>query len=318
MTSKLSPNTFRSVFKTIDKELLRWFPGHMNKGLKQMQHKLRSVDCIIEVHDARVPISGRNADFKYTVGGIKPHILVLNKADLIDKYYLHSIENKLKQEYRHIIFTHCKNQQCPGLLQVFPLAQKLIKESDRYNRSNEEDYNIMIIGIPNVGKSSLINALRTRYLGKGKATSVGAVPGVTRSVLHKIKLCEKPLFYMLDTPGILSPNISSVDAGLKLALCATVEDHFVGERILADYLLFWLNKHSHFDYVSYFNLTEPNDNILEVLTHIAEVNKKTIKFKDYTNNYVIRPDLDQAAHMMLRAFRVGNLGRVMLDEDLLR
>ncbi|XP_056631287.1 mitochondrial GTPase 1 [Diorhabda sublineata] len=317
MSNKVVTNTFRSVFKTVDKELLRWFPGHMEKGLKQMQNKIRSVDCLIEVHDARIPLSGRNADFKYTVSGVKPHILVLNKVDLIDRHYQHIIEEKLKNEYQHIIFTHCRNQDCPGIKQIFPLAQKLINQSDRFNRIAEEDYNIMIIGIPNVGKSSVINALRVKYLNKGKATSVGATPGVTRSVLHKIKLSDKPLFYMFDTPGILSPTISSVETGLKLTLCATMADHFVGERILSDYLLYWLNKNNHFDYVTYFGLSDASDNILEVLTHIAKSKKKNIRLRDQTNNYIIRPDLDGAAQIMLRAFRVGNLGKIMLDEDLL-
>ncbi|CAH1101520.1 unnamed protein product [Psylliodes chrysocephalus] len=318
MSGKLAPNSFRSVFKTIDKDLVRWFPGHMGKGLKQMQHKLRSVDCIIEVHDSRIPISGINTDFKYTVSGIKPHILVLNKVDLIDARYKSLIENHLKDDYKHVIFTECKNQQCNGLKQIFPLAQKLIKESDRYNRATEEDCNIMIIGVPNVGKSSLINALRARYFGKGNATTVGAVPGVTRSVLHKIKLSDKPLFYMLDTPGILSPKISNVETGLKLALCSTIADHMVGERILADYLLYWLNKNEHFDYVKVFDLEEQSDNILDVLTHVAKVNKKYLKFKDTMNNYIIAPNLDHAANMFLKAFRTGNLGKIMLDEDIIR
>ena len=83
MAQKIAKDSFRSVFKSIDKDVLHWFPGHMNKGLKQMQQKLRLIDCVIEVHDARIPISGRNADFKFTISGVKPHILVLNKFDLI-------------------------------------------------------------------------------------------------------------------------------------------------------------------------------------------------------------------------------------------
>ncbi|XP_018573424.1 mitochondrial GTPase 1 [Anoplophora glabripennis] len=317
MAGKIATETFRSTFKTIDKDVVRWFPGHMGRGLKQMQQKLRSVDCIVEVHDARIPLSGRNSDFKYTMSGIKPHILVLNKADLIENKFIDRITNVLSNEYEHILFTNCKNQKCRGVKQIFPLAQELINKSNRYNRSNEEDYNIMIIGVPNVGKSSLVNALRIRHLKKGKASHVGASPGITKSVLHKIKMCENPLFYMLDTPGILTPNINNVESGLKLTLCATIQDHLVGEKIVADYLLYWLNRQQHFEYVNYLKLDNPTDNILQLLTHISKQNGKTLKMKDYLNQYIIRPDLDSAAKYMLKAFRNGDLGKILLDEDLL-
>lgn len=317
MSQKVAAESFRSVFKIVDKDSLRWFPGHMGKGLKQMQHKLRTVDCVIEVHDARIPISGRNSDFKYTISGIKPHILVLNKLDLISKSLVTKIYDKLKPDYPNIIFTNCKDQTCKGVKKLFPLAQELIKKSERYNRSGEEDHCVMIIGVPNVGKSSLINALRVRNLRKGNASHVGAVPGITRSVLNKIKISEKPLVYMLDTPGILTPNVPNTEVGLKLALCATIQDHLVGECVIADYLLFWLNKNQHFQYVDYFSLKEASDNILDVLTQISIDKKKMLKIRDTQNDYVYRPDLDYAAKLMIKAFRSGDLGKLVLDEDLL-
>lgn len=319
MASKLSPESFRSVFRSIDKDVLRWFPGHMGKGLKQMQHKLRSVDCIIEVHDARIPLSGRNGDFKYTLSGIKPHILVLNKVDLIDSAMKKPIINKLKSDCNNIVFTHCRNHQCEGIQSLFPLAQSLIHNSDRYNRTGEEDYNVMVIGIPNVGKSSVINALRNRFLKKSKASAVGAAPGITRSVLNKIKMCEKPLFYLFDTPGILTPNIPDIEIGLKLAACNTIQDHLVGERVIADYILYWLNKHEHFEYIKHFKMEKPSDNILEVLTHISKVQGRTLKVKDVSSNsWVLRPDFDKAAQDFITSFRIGNFGKLILDEDLLQ
>lgn len=317
MAQKVANDTFRSVFKSIDKNVLHWFPGHMGKGLKQMQQKLRSVDCIMEVHDARIPLSGRNTDFKYTISGIKPHILVLNKMDLIDKKLQPRIIDRLKSDYEHVIFTNCKDHQCEGVTKVFPLALELISGSNRYNRADSEDYNVMIIGVPNVGKSSLVNALRARHLRKGKASAVGAAPGITRSVLQRIKMCEKPLFYMLDTPGILTPSVSDIETGLKLALCATIQDHLVGETIIADYLLFWLNSNSHFEYVNYFKLDKPRDEILEVLTHICKVYKKVLRIRNQLNEYVLKPDFSAGAQIMIKAFRDGSLGKHMLDENLL-
>jgi len=317
MAQKIANETFRSVFKSIDKDVLRWFPGHMAKGLKQMQHKLRMVDCIIEVHDARIPLSGRNGDFKYTISGVKPHILVLNKVDLIKQEYKPKIIDRLKSEFQHIIFTNCKDHSCKGVKKVFPLAQELISSSNRYNRKDEEDFNLMIIGVPNVGKSSLVNALRARHLGKGKASPVGASAGITRSVLHKIKMSEDPKFYMLDTPGILTPNINDIETGLKLALCSTIQDHLVNETIIADYLLFWLNSNSHFKYVKYFKMDKPSDNILDVLAHICKEYKKILRVRNQLNEYVYRPHLEAGALIMLKSFRDGSLGKYMLDENLL-
>ncbi|GJQ80754.1 hypothetical protein Trydic_g9346 [Trypoxylus dichotomus] len=318
MPQKLATDAFRSVFRTVDKETLHWFPGHMGRGLRKMQNKLKSVDCIVEVHDARIALSGRNTDFKRTVSGIKPHILVLNKSDLIPKKYIPQIKDTLCREYENIIFTNCKNHRCDGVKKLFPLAQDLINKSDRFNRSNAEDYCLMIIGIPNVGKSSLVNTLRNRFLHKPNASPVGANPGMTKNVLTKIKMCENPLFYMLDTPGILTPSVPNTEIGLKLALCATIQDHLVGENTIADYLLYWLNKHAIFKYVDIFKLKAASDDILEVLAQIAMNNAKMLKFRDINSGeYVRRPNLDAAAKLMLQAFRNGDLGKIMLDQDLL-
>lgn len=317
MAQKINTSNFRSVFKVLDKEALHWFPGHMGKGLKQMQNKLRSVDCIFEVHDARVPISGRNDEFQHTIGGIKPHILILNKVDLIQRKYVDRIKANLNDKYENIIFTNCKNEKCRGLNELLPLAEQLIMNSDRFNRVGEENFNVMIIGIPNVGKSSLVNALRVKYLGKGHATPVGASPGITKSVLTKIKISEEPLFYMLDTPGILAPNVQNIEAGLKLSLCATLQDHLVGETVIADYLLFHLNKYEHFKYVKYFQLDKPHDDILVVLAEICKRYKMMIKMKNSLNQYIFRPDFHLAAKIMLKAFRTGELGHIVLDEGLL-
>lgn len=100
-----------------------------------------------------------------------------------------------------MILTNCKDQKCDGIKRLVPRAIELIKNSDRFNRSEEKEHNIMIIGVPNVGKSSLVNHLRNRHLNKKGASAVGAVAGITRSVLTRIKICEDPLIYILDTPG---------------------------------------------------------------------------------------------------------------------
>lgn len=306
---------FRDCFKIPSKTVLQWYPGHMNKGIKQMQQKLKLVDCIIEVHDARIPISGRNPNFRRTVSGLKPHILVLNKVDLADTQYKDKVENKLKQEgISKVIYTNCKDHMCKGVKKIVPTVTDLILNSDRRNRSEERDYCLMIIGVPNVGKSSLINALRNRHLHKKGAAHVGAVAGITRSVLNRIKIREEPPIYLIDTPGILTPNVVDVDSALRLSVCASLQDHIVGEVIIADYLLYWMNKNKHFTYVKHLQLEGPCDSIVFVLTKIATNLGKSLT-KKFDGQFVVKPDFVTAAQHFIKTFRSGALGTFLLDID---
>lgn len=311
---------FRTKFHKVPKDILTWFPGHMGKGLRVMQQKLKMVDCVIEVHDARIPFSGRNDDFKHSIRGIKPHIMVFNKKDLIDKNHFRTITRQIQQQDRlnDVLFTNCRDQKCEGIRRLLPLATKLIAESDRFNRSDEKDFNIMIIGVPNVGKSSLINILRNRHLKKTGAAAVGAVAGITRSVLNKIKISETPKVFLLDTPGILMPRISDTEQGLKLALCGCTQDHLVGDELIADFLLYRMNKAQNFDYVKLMGLEEPTDKIIEVLVAWARKNEKYEKVRSADQiQMVLRPNTKAAAQFMLKQFRTGILGRIFLDEEIL-
>lgn len=196
---------FRKKCPFIDKELLHWFPGHMNKGLKQMQGALRSVDCVIEVHDCRIPFTGRNPIFTSTLTGAKPHILVLNKKDLTVPSLIAKVKDQIKAEQgiKHVIHTNGKDQMCRGIKALKPIMIELIRDSNRYNRSDEEDFNAMIIGVPNVGKSSLINMMRSTNMKMGHSLQTGAKAGVTRSMHEKIRINNNPKIFMLDTPGKL-------------------------------------------------------------------------------------------------------------------
>lgn len=312
------PN-LRKSYQLVNKDLLRWFPGHMGKGMQDMQRKLKLIDCIIEVHDARIPISGRNINFKHTItgGDIKPHILVLNKMDLINRSNFDKIRLVLKEteDIENILFTNCKDQQCAGVRKIIPLATKLISNSNRYNRSDISEFSVMIIGVPNVGKSSLVNILRNRHLHKKKASAVGAIAGITRSVLTKIKISDDPLIFLYDTPGILQPMIKDIEAGMKLALCSCLQDHLVGQDIIADYLLYWLNKNERYDYVKLMGLENPTDNIGEVLLAGSKFLNKNKKILSWNSEYVLKPDFEAAAIYMIKAFRYGQLGRIQLDKE---
>lgn len=296
------------------REVAHWFPGHMAKGLKQMKAKLSKVDCIVEVHDARIPLSGRNPLFKEYLG-IKPHLLVLNKVDLADLSNEKRIAAQLqKQGVGKVIYTDCIREE--NIKQIVPAIIERIGSNPRFNRAETPEISIMVTGVPNVGKSSLINSLRRIHLKKGKASKVGGVPGITRSVLYKIQVSENPLIYLLDTPGVLSPRIESVETGMKLALCGTILDHLVGEDIIADYLLYTLNQHQQHRYVEQYGLEGPCSSIETLLKKIALKLGKTQRVKAITGvgdvNITV-PNYSAAAYDFIRSFRKGDLGRVTLD-----
>ncbi|XP_048419291.1 mitochondrial ribosome-associated GTPase 1 isoform X2 [Stegostoma tigrinum] len=273
---------FRTSFEFGNRELAKWFPGHMAKGLKKMQASLKKVDCIIEVHDARIPLSGRNPMFEEALG-VRPHLLVLNKMDLADLTNKQRIMRELEQQrIQNVLFTDCLRERDVNVKKIVPAVTELIQKGDRFHRMENLEYCLMVIGVPNVGKSSLINAMRRMYLKKGKASRVGGEPGITRAVLTKIQVCERPLIYLLDTPGVFSPRVESLEVGMKLALCGTILDHLVGEEVIADYLLFTLNKQQKFDYVDRYQLGEPCDDVQTVLKKIAVNLGKTQKVKAIT------------------------------------
>ncbi|XP_028324654.1 mitochondrial ribosome-associated GTPase 1 [Gouania willdenowi] len=307
---------FRSAFDFGGRDVAHWFPGHMAKGLKQMRANLKNVDCIIEIHDARIPLSGRNPVFQDTLN-VKPHLLILNKMDLADLSKKRNILKALeKSGVKDILFTDCLKQTDSNVKKLMPMVIDIIERGPRFNREENTNYCLMVIGVPNVGKSSLINSLRRTHLKKGRASRVGGEPGITKAVLTRIQVCQRPIMYLLDTPGVLPPRIESVETGMKLALCGTILDHLVGEDVIADYLLFSLNRLGNFSYVEKYDLKEPSDDIQNVLKQIAVKLRKTQRVKALTgigNITVTIPNYTAAAYDFIRAFRKGELGQVMLD-----
>ena len=321
--SKVVTSVFRDSFKLSHSKSIKWFPGHMQGALFQIQAKLKKIDCIVEVHDARIPFSGRNSRIRDIIK-LRPHVLLLNKTDLTDfssnEDRRQQVEKKLKEEGTDkVLFTSLKNINNDSYLRkdILPLAKDLVSSRPRYQREGAEDFNLLVVGVPNVGKSTFINALRkSQMLKKGKATTVGAKAGVTRSVLNKIKVDVNPTVYIIDTPGIMPPKVSNLEVGMRLASCSCVPDHLVGEVNIADYILFWLNKRKLFSYVDYFQLQDSSDNIMDVLSKIAISNKMITRTKSVVSNeYVYRPDVLSSAVKFISAFRSGSLGHFVLDDD---
>ncbi|ESN99923.1 hypothetical protein HELRODRAFT_83547, partial [Helobdella robusta] len=267
-----------------------------------------------------IPLSGRNQKFSETLM-VRPHILLLNKVDLINKEDIPLFERVLKLEnpnLQAVLHSCCKNDLDSTIkTELLPCITNIMKTSNRYHRNETQDYNVLVIGIPNVGKSSLINSLRNVHLKKGIAASVGAKPGITRTVMEKIKVSNSPKIYIYDTPGIMSPSVTDMDVAMKLALCATIPDKQFDIVNMADYLLFTLNLQEMFGYVSLYDINEPADDIYILLTLLCKKFNLVMKINDQ-GEYVYRPNYERASQIFIKDFRDCKLGKVNLDMNLLR
>lgn len=285
---------------------VNWHPGHMYGGLRAMIGKLNTVDCVVEVHDARIPLIGRNDEFKKHLGQIKPRVLVLNKIDLADMTKWPDMQERLQDAGDNcVVLTDLRTNAIKPMKQVMQKCVDLINSSDRYNRQSSRQFKIMIVGIPNVGKSTLINRLRQSHLNSEGVAQVGALAGVTRAVQQTIKVCARPPVYLIDTPGVLQPGVGRhADQIMPLALCSSVNDAVLKPIELAEYLIEYLVKTDNQLYRDFIG--SHNDKVSPNRLHEIMIARDE-KLK------AILPTIDDICWRFVRKFRKGEFGKVMFQ-----
>ncbi|KAL8829555.1 MAG: hypothetical protein Q9170_006108 [Blastenia crenularia] len=293
----------RSVFPTLNSLPRSYFLGHHKAGLDKMKTMLSHTDLIIECRDYRIPLASRNPLFEENLAG-RQRLVVYTKRDLGNGgHHRDKTREFLIQEFQRpsaVLFSDYKDKS--SVRKILEFARTHAAAADSLTGSR-----MMVVGMPNVGKSSLLNALRGVGVHKGKVAQTGAQPGVTRKVGTTVKIIEGEEsgegVYLMDTPGVFIPYVPDSEAMLKLALCGSVKDTIIAPTTLADYLLYHLNLYDPSIYGWY---EPPTNDIVQLLDALA---RKTGRLQKGGT-----PDLEASALWLIQRWRNGHLGRFVLDE----
>lgn len=272
---------------------INWYPGHMKKTRELIQENLKMVDAVIEVIDSRIPVSSRNPIIDELVKS-KPRIIVLNKSDLADDELNRRWEETFREEGNRALSMNCMSGA--GVKALFKLLEKMAAEKNR-DRVMQRPYRLMIVGVPNVGKSSLINRMTGR-----KSAQTGDRPGVTKGK-QWLKLANN--MQLLDTPGILWPKFEDPKAGLNLAFCGSIKDEILDVPTLGMELIGVLAENYPKLLEERYKLEEIAETPLENMENMAVKRGCILPGK--------RIDYERIGRLVLDEFRGGKIGRITLE-----
>ena len=274
----------------------QWYPGHMTKAKRMMQEDMKLIDVVIELVDARIPLSSKNPDIDEMAKN-KSRVILLNKYDLADEKHTESWKTYFESQGYFVALVNSKNGN--GVRKVNDVVQKACKEKierDRRRGILNRPLRAMVVGIPNVGKSTFINSIA----GKA-ATKTGNKPGVTKGK-QWIKINKN--IELLDTPGILWPKFEDQAVGLRLAFIGSIREEILNIYELSLELInFLLDNYK--GYLAGRYGIEEGDSAMETLNRIAEKRACRIKGGEL--------DLNKAAGFVMDDFRNGRLGNITLE-----
>jgi len=271
--------------------LIQWYPGHMHKASKEIKETLHQVDLVIEILDARIPFSSQNPMLT-SLRGDKPCIKILSKSDLADPEITQQWQTYLEQEQG--VKTLAVTIEHPEKIRQLPdLCHKMLPAKAPSSRL----INTLIVGIPNVGKSTLINILAGRMIAK-----TGNEPAITK-MQQRIAIGNGII--LLDTPGLLWPNVENKNSGYRLATTGAIKDTAINHEQIAffaaDYLL-----HHYPDYLkTRFQLEQLPETEQQLIDAIGK-NRGCLRSGG-------RVDLDRVSKILLAELRAGMIGRISLE-----
>ena len=286
---------------------INWYPGHMAKTKRQITEDMKLVDVVIELLDARIPVSSQNPDISRLVNN-KKRIVILNKADLADP-----VETKKWIEYfkkKNIVALEVDSNQGKGINQVNQTIEKLMAEELRIQNERgriRKTIRVMIVGIPNVGKSSFINRI-----SKKTTMVVGNRPGVTKQK-QWIRIGSQ--IELLDTPGVLWPKFESEEVGLNLAYTGSIKDEVIDKVEVAYYLLKFLDKNYSKNLYEKYKISQ------EEISNIADHPQYTLELMNLIGRkrgaLVSGGNVDEekVANIILDDFRKGKIGNITLEKS---
>ena len=274
----------------------QWYPGHMTKAKRMMQENIKLIDLIIELVDARVPLSSRNPDID-ELGKNKARLIILNKSDLAEERWNEAWTEYFKKKGFHVVKVN--SRKGGGVKSVQSVIQEACKakiERDRKRGILNRPVRAMVVGIPNVGKSTFINSLAEKA-----ATKTGNKPGVTKGK-QWIRLNKQ--VELLDTPGILWPKFEDQTVGLRLALIGSIKDEVLQtEELAAELIRFLAANYPGVLENKYTITTAPDPYVM--LGRIAESRHCLVRGNEL--------DTEKAAMLLMDDFREGKLGRLTLE-----
>lgn len=274
----------------------QWYPGHMTKAKRMMQENIKLIDLIIELVDARVPVSSRNPDID-ELGKGKARLILLNKSDLAVESYNDAWEDYFKKKGFSVVKVNSRNGG--GIKSIQGVIREACKEKierDRKRGILNRPVRAMVVGIPNVGKSTFINALAGKSCAK-----TGNKPGVTKGK-QWIRLNKN--VELLDTPGILWPKFEDQSVGKKLAFIGSIKDEILNTEELAAEMISFMHKYYRGIIEEKYGAIETEDPY-QTLSHIAEKRHAITKGGEL--------DCSKAAVLFIDDFRNGKLGRLTLE-----
>lgn len=277
---------------------INWFPGHMVKTKREIQNNLKLVDAVIEIRDARIPKSSKNPDIDTLCAG-KPRVILLNKSDLTDPKVTKAWKDSLTNDETIVLEVNALKGE--GLNAIKPALLKLLKEKhDRLKAKGlaKITTRAMVVGIPNVGKSTFINKMAKNNIAK-----TGDRPGVTK---NKQWIKTKLGIELMDTPGVLWPKFEDEIVGLNLAFTGAIKDEIMDTEELALKLVERLQETNPEKLMTRYKLTELHENPLDNLDAIARKRGAIM-----SGNQI---DYNRIAGIILDEFRGGKIGKISLEK----